>query len=69
MNFRPRPVSILVLLVAAALALAACGRKGDLDPPPAAAVPTDGVRPGNVGTDETPPPPPRRGLPIDWLLN
>jgi predicted small lipoprotein YifL len=29
----------LVVLVAAALGLAACGRKGPLDPPPSAAVP------------------------------
>ena len=72
MSLFGRPVSTLLLLGAlvAALGLAACGRKGPLDPPPASAVPADGVRPSNIGSEQAPEPgPPKRHLPIDWLLN
>lgn len=38
--FRPclRPVAILLAMVAMAVALSACGRRGALEPPPSAAV-------------------------------
>jgi hypothetical protein len=58
-------------LAVTALTLAGCGRKGPLDPPPSAAVPTEGVRPANVGEAPGSPPPgaPKRDLFIDGLLN
>jgi predicted small lipoprotein YifL len=61
--------------LAAALALAGCGRKGGLDAPPGAAVADQGAAPGGPGTavapDGTPiaPPAPRRTTPIDWLID
>lgn len=55
--------------LAAALMLAGCGRKGDLDrPPAAAAVPA----PDGQATAPTPPdgtsPPPKKGFILDWLI-
>src|SRR5438132_2350037 len=60
----------------AALGLAGCGRKGGLDPPPAAtAVDTSVSRPdlepaiGPDGKVIAPSQGPKRSTPIDWLLN
>jgi len=60
----------------AALGLAGCGRKGGLDPPPAAtAVDTSVSRPdlepaiGPDGKVIAAPQAPKRSTPIDWLLN
>jgi predicted small lipoprotein YifL len=55
----------LIGVLAAALGLAACGRKGPLDPPPSAAAGGEaqqaGTAPGEPG--------PKKPLPIDVLLN
>jgi predicted small lipoprotein YifL len=60
----------------AALALAGCGRKGGLDPPPGAtAADTSVSRPdlepaiGPDGKVIAPSQGPKRSTPIDWLLN
>ena len=60
----------------AALALAGCGRKGGLDPPPGAtAADTSVSRPdlepaiGPDGKVIAVPQGPKRSTPIDWLLN
>jgi predicted small lipoprotein YifL len=62
----------------AMLGLTGCGRKGPLDPPPAAAVPVQGVQPGQpvdvLGPDGRPlppgaPPPNRQPFILDWLVN
>jgi predicted small lipoprotein YifL len=74
------PLLARIALVGAllvALGVAGCGRKGGLDPPPAAAVPEPAPiaadAPPPVGPDGrpvlTPPPPPRRSTPIDWLID
>jgi predicted small lipoprotein YifL len=63
--------------ICAALGLAGCGRKGGLDPPPAAlaepaALPAAAPEIGPDGQPIPPPPPPPRGrrtTPIDFLLN
>jgi predicted small lipoprotein YifL len=69
--FRAICLSALCLLLAAALS--ACGRKGGLDPPPAAV-----AQPGQPGAEAPPatdaegrpiaPRGPNRRLPIDWIL-
>jgi predicted small lipoprotein YifL len=80
-----RPVSSLALIAALLLALgvAACGRKGGLDPPPAASAAPPASEPENrsIGAvlapsgdrgssrDLPPPPSPKRDLLIDFLLN
>jgi hypothetical protein len=78
-----RPVALRFAVVgalAAALLLSACGRKGQLDPPPgalasqptpgAAATPNDTVvQQGPDGDQPTAAPGQRRRLPIDMLLN
>ena len=74
-------IAVIAALVAA-LGLAGCGRKGGLDPPPAAvsdsavvAEPGAGPGPGSeipVGPDGRPLAPaagPKRTTPLDWLLN
>ena len=62
----------------AALALAGCGRKGGLDPPPAtsyadpAVVPAAAPAPQEIGPDGKPLAPrqaPTRWTPIDWLID
>jgi predicted small lipoprotein YifL len=85
MRLRGRPVSSLALIAALLLALgvAACGRKGGLDPPPAASATQPAPEPDNKsiagalapsgerGSSRNlpPPPSPKRDLPIDFLLN
>ena len=63
----------LVLVGGLALALADCGRKGPLDPPPSASVaqPPVAAEPPAVGPDGRPMAPPgtKKQLAIDWLLN
>jgi len=79
----PRLVRIAAIgALVAALGLAGCGRKGGLDPPPGASIvdpavaaaPGPGLGPGpapEVMPDGRPlaPPPPRRGTPIDFLID
>jgi predicted small lipoprotein YifL len=72
--FRDSPFLRLVLIgaFAAALALAGCGRKGPLDPPPASL--TDQHPVGNSATSEKPGQPqattvPNKRIPLDVLLN
>jgi predicted small lipoprotein YifL len=66
----------LAAVLVAALALAGCGRKAGLDPPPMAAAgdvqaPGQPAALGPDGKPIPPPPPPtlRRETPLDWLLN
>lgn len=69
-------IAVIGALVAA-LGLAGCGRKGGLDPPPAAAVadPAVAAQPGlgpEVAPDgraQAPAQGPQRRTPIDFLLN
>ncbi len=69
-----RPLSRLAVAgaLAATLALAGCGRKAGLDPPPNAAIaPTttvDGQPAPAAQPDGTTPPPKRRFI-LDWLLD
>ena len=61
-----------IAAVVAALLLSGCGRKGPLDPPPAAAVPApEGTATPPAGTAAKPvaSPEQKRHLPIDVLLN
>jgi predicted small lipoprotein YifL len=69
--------AVIVTLVTAA-GLAGCGRKGGLDPPPAAAVVDErgvpiqpAVAPESApnGQAVAPAPPPRRETWLDWLIN
>ena len=68
----------------AALALAGCGRKGGLDPPPAASYADPAAAPNaapelqEIGPDGRPIPPrpgqaqgqgPKRWTPLDWLID
>ena len=53
--------------LAAALLLAGCGRKADLDPPAAAAVPSTNGQAAPAKPDGTTPPPKRDFL-LDWLV-
>jgi predicted small lipoprotein YifL len=66
-----RRVCVIVVIGLGALALAACGRKGPLDPPPSAGLTDPAAPPGAVGPDGRPLPPPdqRKPLPMDFLLN
>lgn len=75
-----RPLLRLALIgaLAASLGLAACGRKGPLDPPPGASlagdqsVPAGGAKYGPViGPDGKPiaPAGPNKPIPLDVLLN
>ncbi len=71
-HFARPVVTIAVIGVCAlALALAACGRKGSLDPPPSAGLTDPAAPPGAVGPDGQPLPPrgPRKPLPMDFLLD
>ena len=71
------PIRALYVSVAAlmlALALAGCGRKGGLDPPPAAAAdPSMAPVPApEIGADGRPLPPahgPNRTSPLDFLID
>jgi predicted small lipoprotein YifL len=86
MRFPAHPSSLaLIAALAAALALAGCGRKGGLDLPPVTSgaaqpgseAPADEpaslsstIMPSRGSKRELPPPPaPKRQLPIDVLLN
>jgi predicted small lipoprotein YifL len=65
-----RVAATAALMIALGAGLSACGRKGPLDPPPAAsAVP----QPADIQRDsqgrEIAPPGPNRRLPIDVLLD
>ena len=72
-------LALIGALVAASLGLAACGRKGPLDPPPGAslagdqAVPAGDVKygPPVTGPDGKPiaPAGPNKRIPLDVLLN
>jgi predicted small lipoprotein YifL len=72
-----RPVRVIpligiLLIGVGALALAACGRKGPLDPPPSAGLTDPAAPPGPVGPDGRPLPPApgqRKPLPMDFLLD
>ena len=77
---RRLPRLTVIGALALTLALAACGRKGPLDPPPAsvvspdyppAAQPTPGPDGQLAGPDGRPVAAPgaRKRLPIDWLLD
>jgi predicted small lipoprotein YifL len=57
----------LAVALAAAIGLAACGRKGPLDPPPGAATPGE-PRAATPASTAAPPPPDRR-VPLDVLLD
>jgi len=81
LNLDRRPFVRLALIgaLAASFALAACGRKGPLDPPPSASVAGEQVAPGDepvtnrgpVGPDGKPIAPGMRDkrIPLDVLLN
>ena len=82
MKHSDRPLARLALVaaLAASLGLAACGRKGPLDPPPAASLAgeqpvTTGDEPRNdrriLGPDGKPiaPGAPDKRIPLDVLLN
>jgi predicted small lipoprotein YifL len=60
-------------ILALGLALAGCGLKGALDPPPAPAPPPQAQLEGEPAAPGTPPeapqPPPRRSFFLDWLLD
>jgi len=65
----------LAVLVAAALGLAACGRKGPLDPPPSAAVPPPPASaadasgaPATANPAAPPPPSQKKSFFLDPLL-
>ncbi|MCZ7659962.1 MAG: lipoprotein [Xanthobacteraceae bacterium] len=66
--FRAITMSALCLVLAAALS--ACGRKGGLDPPPAAVAQPGTEAAPAVDAEGRPIAPrgPSRRLPIDWLL-
>ncbi len=73
-----RPLLRLALIgaLAASLGLAACGRKGALDPPPGASLAGDQTAPGGekkyiLGPDGKPlaPAGPNKRIPLDVLLN
>ena len=59
-------------IAALALALAGCGLKGSLDPPPAPAPPQQAQVEGQPATPGAPneaPPPARKSFFLDWLLD
>ena len=58
-----------IAALCAALALAACGRKGPLDPPPAATVDPQAAADPNAPPPAPPGRPPNRKVPLDPLLN
>jgi len=69
-----RPFLAFAVLGAMALALAACGLKGSLDPPPAATAAPGQLEGQPTGTTppaegETPPQSPRKRIFLDWLLD
>ena len=75
-RFYDRPLLRLALIgaLAAAFGLAACGRKGPLDPPPGAAVAGDQTTVGGrqvMGVQGGPHAPqgPNKHIPLDNLLN
>jgi predicted small lipoprotein YifL len=75
-RFCDRPYLRLAMIgaLAAALGLAACGRKGPLDPPPGASVNGDQTTVGGrqvMGVNGSPHAPigPKKHIPLDNLLN
>jgi predicted small lipoprotein YifL len=58
----------LAAALAIALGVAACGRKGPLDPPPGAAMPGEPRAAAPASTAAAPPAPERR-VPLDVLLD
>ena len=76
-DYRPFLRLALIGALAASFALAACGRKGPLDPPPGASLagdqsaPIDGPTAGPTGPDVKPLAPGgvNKRIPIDVLLN
>lgn len=76
---RPYLRLALIGVLAASLGLAACGRKGPLDPPPGASLAGDQAAPAGdarygppvIGPDGKPiaPPGPNKRIPLDVLLN
>jgi predicted small lipoprotein YifL len=76
---RPLPKVALIAALAASLGLAACGRKGPLDPPPGASLAGDQTVPAGdakygppiIGPDGRPlaPAGPNKRIPLDVLLN
>jgi Prokaryotic lipoprotein-attachment site len=55
--------------LASALLLAGCGRKSDLDPPPASAVPPpNGQVAPPAGQPDGTTPPPKKSFFLDWLI-
>ena len=77
MSWFCRPLGMVAVVGALALALAGCGRKGALDPPPAAAIsqPGPGQQPqpdthfDEEGRPVAPPATERKSFFLDWLLN
>jgi predicted small lipoprotein YifL len=71
MSFRDRTLSRLALIgvLAAALGVAACGRKGPLDLPPSAAGEAAQDATATPAATDTPPVQRRKPLPIDAILN
>ena len=66
-----RAATLGAFVVALAVALSGCGRKGDLDPPPASVVMTPDGKPA-TGPDGKPLQPdgvPKRRIFLDWLLD
>jgi predicted small lipoprotein YifL len=75
---RPLLRLAMIAALAASLGLAACGRKGPLDPPPGASLAGDQTVPGSnakyppiLGPDGKPLAPggPNKPIPLDVLLN
>jgi len=76
MSLHVRPLICLAVFGIAALALAGCGRKGPLDPPPAAAVtgekaPPTADKSAAIGPDGKPiaPANPNKRFILDGILN
>lgn len=69
----PRALRIAAVCLIAGFGLAACGKRGQLDPPPDApkAAPATGAEATNKvgGRKKTPITAPKRDLPIDWILD
>jgi predicted small lipoprotein YifL len=75
---RSAVIGAVIVIFISAVGLAACGRKGGLDPPPVAApVPVDergvpiqpAAAPEGAPAGVAPAPPARKATWLDWLIN